>query len=68
MAVSAMALSAWLQGARPWEAKAGTTGYLQTQGAWQTLSCECRCTVVSPSMRDSSGFSSQALSWEQVWD
>lgn len=48
VAVSAMALSAWLQGARPWEAKAGTTGYLQTQGAWQTLGCECRCTVVSP--------------------
>lgn len=43
-------------------------GYLQTWGAWQTLGCECRCTVVSPSMGDSSGLSRQAQSWEQVWD
>lgn len=68
MTVSAMALSAWLQGAQPREAKAGITGYSQTQGAWQTLGRECCCPVVSPSMGDSSGFPSRAQSWEQVWE
>lgn len=68
MAVSAMARSAWLQGAGPREPKAGMTSCSQTQGAWRTLGRESRCAVVSPSMGDSSGFSSEAQSWEQVWE
>lgn len=45
--------------------EAGRTGRPRTQGAWEPLGRECRPTVVSLGMGDSSAL---AQRWEQVWE